>query len=1091
MMQGLKLTTLAFAAASYVSVAAAWRKPGHEPSSSASRRLSLRGGDEERYSRQVFALGAKAHGLIRSGTVYVDGPIESGMLLECAKNLALSGVGRIVFINDEGDDSCSSTYFTEKFDDLGKAYMNCARAEVEKEGTSYDAKLLTEFVHRLNPSVSVAVAHRSEVTSSDEGTGAILAVERPYSIQKSLNELSRRNNLAFVAVETAGVYGKVFCDFGDDHEVFDSDGEALVSVPLDRVEVNVDSKLIDVHTVDGERHELSKGDIVEFEGLGLHDKEHLFEVVEVLTPTSFSVAYDAETCAENLFSSSKRGPTSIRRVKVPQHVRFDPLPVATELARADMALFSLCDLDKSFDPVRRSAIMSSFKALETFLQEKGALPTRGTADDFELFARRVADDETLCADNKWKGTVRAFAACCMGRLAPIQGFVAAVGSQEVLKSLSGLYNPVHQFVLFDSEELLSEKPPDREGSPKSGLEYILGNEFSRELCETTLFVVGCGAIGCELLKNLAAMQVKKVIVTDMDTIEKSNLSRQLLFRDGDIGKFKSVAASEAIVRFNPNLKVEAHTSKVGEESGPFTEKFWSTRVDVVLNALDNVAARLFIDEKCVDHRKPMVDAGTLGPKGNVQVVVPHQSESYGSSADPPEPAIPVCTLKSFPYSISHTIQWARDLFEASFERHPLEANRFSEELCSGNEQMIRSALHNADRTMLNDMVEDVLAIGGISLASSREEEVASYATRWAVRTALTLFHDEIESLVKEHPADSLDEDGSPFWSGSRRLPKPLTFADGSDSFQTDVRRNLVSFIRSAARLKLETLSSESGATPRSLPTETEIEHEFGEMLAGRPEHSRALLADSLLQLGQVEKMQWLPIEFEKDDDLNGHVEFVTAASNLRALCYGITPVDAMETRRVAGKIIPAMITTTAVVSALSLIELLKLVGGQKISFHRNSFVNVALPFFAFTKPLPAEEVAGIRGNTFTLWDRISVREGKKSAAKGGMSLRQFLRKIGKKAKLEDDFVVSSVSLGPYLIYANFLHDGDSSLLSKPLWTVLQEAISGADEEHLQQAETIEKDFNEKVSVDLGVTVEEKGTLSEFQLPKVRFTRSLS
>jgi ubiquitin-activating enzyme E1 len=135
----------------------------------------------------------------------------------------------------------------------------------------------------------------------------------------------------------------------------------------------------------------------------------------------------------------------------------------------------------------------------------------------------------------------------------------------------------------------------------------------------------------------------------MDTIEKSNLSRQFLFRDADVGKFKSAAAEEAIQRLNSRVQMDTHTSKVGEESALketyFDDNFWAEGVDVVMNALDNVEARLFMDSMCVANRKAMIDAGTLGAKGNVQVVVPCQSESYGSSADPPEPTIAVCTLK--------------------------------------------------------------------------------------------------------------------------------------------------------------------------------------------------------------------------------------------------------------------------------------------------------------------------------------------------------------------------------------------------------------------------------------------------------------
>ena len=66
----------------------------------------------------------------------------------------------------------------------------------------------------------------------------------------------------------------------------------------------------------------------------------------------------------------------------------------------------------------------------------------------------------------------------------------------------------------------------------------------------------------------------------------------------------------------------------------------------------------------------MIDSGTLGTKGNTQVVVPFMTESYGSSRDPPEESIPICTLKNFPSKIEHTIQWARDAFEGWFKQAP-------------------------------------------------------------------------------------------------------------------------------------------------------------------------------------------------------------------------------------------------------------------------------------------------------------------------------------------------------------------------------------------------------------------------------------
>ena len=86
----------------------------------------------------------------------------------------------------------------------------------------------------------------------------------------------------------------------------------------------------------------------------------------------------------------------------------------------------------------------------------------------------------------------------------------------------------------------------------------------------------------------------------------------------------------------------------------FNDDFW-TQLDCVTNALDNVDARKYVDRRCVYYHKPLLESGTLGTKGNTQVVIPFMTESYSSSQDPPEKSIPICTLKNFPNSVEHTI----------------------------------------------------------------------------------------------------------------------------------------------------------------------------------------------------------------------------------------------------------------------------------------------------------------------------------------------------------------------------------------------------------------------------------------------------
>jgi ubiquitin-activating enzyme E1 len=103
-------------------------------------------------------------------------------------------------------------------------------------------------------------------------------------------------------------------------------------------------------------------------------------------------------------------------------------------------------------------------------------------------------------------------------------------------------------------------------------------------------------------------------------------------------------------------------------------KFHETRVGV--DTIDNIEARNYMDRRCVYYRLPLLESGTLGTIGNIQVVLPHLTESYSSSQDPPKRSIPICTLKNFPNAIEHTLQWARDMFEGIFTQNPQNASQY-------------------------------------------------------------------------------------------------------------------------------------------------------------------------------------------------------------------------------------------------------------------------------------------------------------------------------------------------------------------------------------------------------------------------------
>ena len=151
----------------------------------------------------------------------------------------------------------------------------------------------------------------------------------------------------------------------------------------------------------------------------------------------------------------------------------------------------------------------------------------------------------------------------------------------------------------------------------------------------TVLVIGAGALGNEVIKNLALMGIGNILIADFDTIEDSNLSRSVLFRTSDRGRRKVDAAAEAVKALNPDVKVKAWHGNINFEMGLGVFR----HVDVIVGCLDNREARLSINRFSWAINRPWVDGAIQELMGIVRVFRPGEGACYE------------CTLTDMDYQI--------------------------------------------------------------------------------------------------------------------------------------------------------------------------------------------------------------------------------------------------------------------------------------------------------------------------------------------------------------------------------------------------------------------------------------------------------
>lgn len=494
----------------------------------------------------------------------------------------------------------------------------------------------------------------------------------------------------------------------------------------------------------------------------------------------------------------------------------------------------------------------------------------------------------------------------------VNSIMGSIVATETIKLLTNQYQPINQFFTWSDPDLL--------------------NLETDKLSNTEILIIGSGAVGCELLKNVAFLNVKKITIMDPDIIKKSNLSIQFLFHTSDIGKLKSESAANVIRYMKPLIEINS----ISEKISPETENIFNNKKLIVFNALDNIDDKRYVDTQCFNHNLPLFESSITGLKGNVTPVIPFVTETYSNSVLPPtEKSFPICTIKNFPNQITHTIYWALDQFEF-FNKGPSAFNKW---------------LENKNSEINKD----------IWLFANKKNFII-----WALDMFHEHFNYQINELIKAYPEDTLTKEGTLFWSGGKICPKPI-------DFNIDIAEHY-HFIEVTINLLYKCFNIEYKFNREDIcnilkeyifvPLDKDIKFEI----------------DKNININKLVLQ-----EFNKNDDI--HIQWINTVSNLRAMNYSIDTVDYHTTKGIACKINPAVVTTASLVAGFATIEMIKYLSNcNDISKYKSTFINLALNTLTSAEPLPAKTIE-IAGKKFNSWYKFIETDD--------LTIEDFINKYGK------------------------------------------------------------------------------------------------
>ncbi|GBE58963.1 ubiquitin activating enzyme E1 [Babesia ovata] len=757
---------------------------------------------------------------------------------------------------------------------------------------------------------------------------AVIFVDQPIHKAIEVNAVTR-NKTKFIYVTSIGVYGLVLSDFGDQHRVQATsdmqNAEHQASLSADgenaAIEVSADDGILQYVPGDIIRISMPKYLMPDNEGNAIDTGRLIMDAevlkVEPISEQSVKLVINTDT------RDWPKGVFYVRKVDAPTNFRFVSLgDLVKGLFGGKPRLWeSLLHLFRrnSINPGRLVIAPSEENAFnEKVITVAAALMASQGGQTQPMGNTEKVENDTLLAKccrrlypNVDKLVIKTFSTLRHVDAPAIVTLMGSLAAQEAIKGLTSMFTPA-EIIMVDRSDIF----------PNNGVGISMGDAQAHIQLPSRCgyLLVGAGALGCEYLKLIARMGVEYVTVLDDDVVDVSNLTRQNLFTMEDVGSSKAVAAVKNLQRMT-NRRLQSYTPR----NVAFTENFRLTtkapvKHTVLLSAVDNIHARMLMDNYAVENSHVFVEAGIHGMQCSTFISVPYFTETYGSTVGSEAflDASASCSVKGVPRTIVDAVFYAIELYSWVFnEQHDIFHKFYTNPLGT-----IRSALQLGDKHFVN-VIESILSNSQLLSSSLTPHEWAAkaYAAHFKVDLPLKKMLIDAMAGVKKRSMHSV-------------TTTPHERLDYTNTLMQDAVNIIESHLRSIKRpLKDQDFITCVDAVKR-------------------------LFSDPGVKklLRQEVKMDLQPLSFDENDANDRNCLF--AASNMRAYNFGIGQKDMSTIIKIAKRIVPAISTTVGIAASMAILEIYKALPLMEVA----SETNAEIPWGKWSKHTTENNVAYAKSN---------------------------------------------------------------------------------------------------------------------------------